>query len=260
MKKILFIYLCITLVLNTGCSKDDAEEPQETTPVVSSCQVSEALSYQNDKLQVKRTFEYDAATKKLIRHIHTRYNSSGVATSVLTLDYSYPNASTVIISGSDKYGFVLKSTITLNDKKLATHVRLESDQTGTNWEETAYEYNGEQLIKSTTTRSTGLETEAGYEWSNGNLIRQFTLSDNTTQVEWEYYSDQNRRGMDALVLSDFATYSWETVRNKHQVKGIKGNSTYTYTYDANGETSKMTSFLINTNLTTNWEFKYVNCQ
>ena len=248
------------LVLITGCSKDDAEETQGPAPVVSACLVSEALSYQDNKLQVKRTFEYDASNKNLTRHIRTIYNSSGVATNVLTLDYSYPNVNSVVISGTDKYGFVLKSAISLNDKKLATLVRLESDQTGTNWEETAYEYNGEQLVKSKTTRSTGLETEYGYEWSNGNMIRQFTFINNATQVEWEYHTDQPRRKIDAIVLSDLASYSWEAVRNKHQVKGIKGSRTYTYTYDGNDETNKMTDFLLNSNLTTNWEFKYVNCQ
>ncbi|MBC6491357.1 hypothetical protein ACFSQD_13645 [Flavihumibacter stibioxidans] len=260
MTKIFFLPMFMLLVSFAGCSKDDADEPQQPTPVASTCQLTEALSYQNNKLARSRVFEYDASTKNLAKQIHTIYNTSGVVTAVLTYAYSYPTASSVVISGTDKYGFVSKSTISLNDKKLATHIRLESNESGTTWEQESFEYNGEQLVKSKVTKSNGLETEFGYEWSNGNMIRKFLFSDNSTQVEWEYYTDQDRRKMDAIALSDLASYRWETIRNKNQVKGIKGSRTYTYTYDGNDETNKMADLLFSNNLTTDWTFKYVNCQ
>jgi len=160
------------------------------------------------------------------------YNSKGqlsrtVAGSAL-FAYDYAGDS-VIITREDSGRYQARTVATLNSLGLATNVRLYTSASGADWNNTANEYNGEELIRSTYTSSNGVPSVSTYTWSNQNMVAQINGTDTTV---YEYYTDKPILKGDYLDFTNFLQ-GYETIRNKNLLKSIYGEL-FTYDLGQNG--------------------------
>jgi len=168
------------------------------------------------------------------------YNSNGKIISLstsagLTQVYTYlPN--TTVITSSNSGTFSSKTTVTLNTAGLATNVRTELNSSGTEWMNDANEYNGEELIKQTSTRSSdNTQNITTYTWFNHNVISQTAGSSTETL---EYYADKLRQNGDYLDFFQLIA-GYEFLRTKNLLKTF-GNSTLTYDFGTDGNIAALT--------------------
>ena len=162
------------------------------------------------------------------------YNSNGKVISLTTNSgfsqtYAY-SATTTVITSSNSGAFSSKATVTLNAAGLATNVRTELNSSGTEWMNDAYEYNGEELIKQTSTRSSdNTQNITTYTWFNHNPISQTAGSSTETLG---YYADKPRQNGDYLDFFQLIG-GYEFLRTKNLLKTF-GNSTLTYDFGTDG--------------------------
>jgi YD repeat-containing protein len=216
--KRLKILIAATLVLTflgifIGCKKHTDKKPvckMISATLVPSSDQAYRFSYDNDG--------------RLVRVV------AGFA--VTTYDYT-GNMTTVTNQDSGK--FTSRMIVTMNDLKLATNVRTESDDSGANWANTVFEYNGEELSKSTFTSSAGgTATVSKYNWSGGNMVSIISATDTSTL---EYYTDKPRQSGDFLLLEQ-TLQGYETYRNKNLLKGLSG-ADLIYEFGADGNISSL---------------------
>lgn len=168
---------------------------------------------------------------------HFLYNSDGKPRresngSIITT-YAY-NGNTTTVTTLDSGGFVSRTVITLNELKLATNMRQENNEAGTHWNNTVYEYNGEAVVKSTTTFSNGgIPMVSIYTWANQNLSS--IIAGNTSNT-FSYYTDKQMQPGDYLSLLQLRQ-GYEIYRNKNLLRSISGTN-FSYTF---GPADKITS-------------------
>lgn len=206
----------------TGCKKDKDKENKPTCRIIT----------------VTPTPAADA--------INISYNSDGKVSSVIngttvsTTAYSGNTAINTTMTGSV---FNSKRIITMNAAGLATNVRTEFDEhvPATSWTNLAFEYSGEELLKSTSTSSTGgVPSIILYTWSNHNMTAAGTGPSGATL---DYYTDKNRQEGDYLLLSQ-AVQGYEIYRSKNLIKSVLEGSNITsfeYTFDSDGKISSVTA-------------------
>src|SRR5690606_13595437 len=89
----------------------------------------------------------------------------------------------------DNGEFEEKKIMTFNENGQMVNLRIEFNQSGTEWNNEVYEYNGEQIIKSTRTSYTGSPPSVHtYVWSNGNMVTQIYNDGRSAYLE--YYLDK----------------------------------------------------------------------
>jgi hypothetical protein len=135
--------------------------------------------------------------------------------------------------------FQSKTVITFNSSGLALNVRSETNTTGTEWTNDAFEYNGVELAKSTTTSSAGgTPGIVTYTWVNQNM--RSATSPAGTSV-YEYYTDKPRQAGDFLSLVQLIQ-GYEIYRNKNLIKNFAGSDfIYEFGSDGNISSVKVTS-------------------
>lgn len=167
------------------------------------------------------------------------YNSDGKVSkagigvgSVNTFSYK---GDSVIVLNTDSGVFQSKNTYAINSAGLATYQRTEYDQTGTNWTIVNYEYNSDELSKSTTTSSSGVApTVSTYTWFDHNMVAQ---TSGTTTTVYEYYTDKPEQSGDYLAFTQLIQGA-TIVRNKNLLKSITG-STFNYAFNSDGNISAL---------------------
>ena len=225
------ISAAVVLILAIGtfnsCKKNNDKKPD--------CKIS-ALS--SPTSTARNTLSYDANGKL------SRLISGGSFTS-----YSY-SGSTTIVTTLDSGKFSSRTTISSNDAGLAINVRTESDETGTTWNNGFYEYNGEELIKSTSTSSVGgPPVITTYTWNNHNMVSSTT---DTTTTVYGYYTDKPRQIGDYFLLVQMIQ-GYEIVRNKNLLKSV-ATSTLAYDFGADGKITTLS--VISGNSTTFLDYEY----
>ena len=172
--------------------------------------------------------------------IRFSYNSDGKVSRVV-LDngvvqaYTYDGSITTILT-VDSGAFDSRTIIAKNAAGLATNVRNEFDDAGTSWSNTKYEYNGEELVKSTNTRSSGGTPEiSNFSWSNGNLV---TENPGSGPITYDYYTDKPRQNGDYFAFVE-SIQGFEIVRNKNLLKSISPNVLFTYDFAPDGNISTL---------------------
>jgi hypothetical protein len=211
-----------------GCKKSNDKKPD--------CKIS-ALS--SPASTDRNTLSYDASGKL------SRLISGGSFTS-----YSY-SGSTTTVTTLDSGKFSSKTTIFSNDAGLAINVRTESDEAGTIWNNGFYEYNGEELVKSTGTSSSGGPAViTTYTWNNHNMVSSTT---DTTTTVYGYYTDKPRQTGDYFLLVQLIQ-GYEIVRNKNLLKSV---STSTLSYDFGSDGKITTLSVISGNSTTFLDYDYL---
>jgi hypothetical protein len=166
------------------------------------------------------------------------YNGNGKLISVVSSSFSQTydySGNTTVVTSLNAGAFSSKVIITNNAAGLAINVRTESNSSGTEWTNEAYEYNGDELAKQTSTRSG--DTSRGiitYTWFNHNMIVQRTAS---TVTVWDYDASAPRQKGDYLDFFQFLS-GYEYLRTRNIIKSI-GNSTLTYGFDIEGNISSV---------------------
>jgi hypothetical protein len=172
------------------------------------------------------------------------YNSEGKLSTVtdnkLSSVFVY-SGNTIVVNTTSSGGFFYsKRIITLNTNGLASNSRTENDLTGDNWDNVTYEYNGTEVIKSTSTSSGGgapyVET---YIWSDGNMV---SLTTGSTTTTLEYFTDKPTQDGDYFNITQLIA-GYHVLKGKNALKSISNGSDITnfdYNFDADG---KITSFV-----------------
>ena len=215
--KMLFAVLLAVLVYGCKKDKDDVKKPScriiTATPTPSSAGDPFSISYNEDG----------------------KISSLTQGTNVTSFLYSGNNAIATQMTGGT---FSLRKIITINSDGLASNVKTEYDQAGTNWNNEAYDYSGTELVKATTTSSSGgAPTIAILTWSDGNLI-SLTSGSNVTTID--YFTDKKAQMGDYLDLAQLVA-GYKIYRTKNMIKSIfSGSSITTFSYNFDGE-GKITS-------------------
>lgn len=206
----------------------------------------------NDTMLMCRIIASASPSTGIVTHLS--YNSDGKLNSATagttTATYEY-TGNTVTITTMSSGTFLSKRIATLNAAGLAINVRTESNSTGTIWSNDAYEYSGEELIKSTNTSSTGSSPVVStYSWFNQNLITSITGS---TISPIDYYTDKPRQNGDYLSYAQLIQ-GYEIIRSKNLVKALTG-STFTYEFSSDGNISSVAFSSGNNTTTLNYQYE-----
>ena len=210
--KPLKILIALSLIITatfTGCKKNDVKKPI--------CRISSIF------------VPSSATIYRLL------YNSNGKLSraSVWPLDILYEyTGNTTIVTTLDSGKFFSKSVIIANAAGLATSVKTDNNATGTDWANTIYEYNGEKLMRATTTSSVAaIPSVTTYIWLDHNV----THINETPGIpmKLDYFMDKPKQAGDYLsVVQLFDGY--ETIRNKSLLKTYSQvNFVYNFSTDGN---------------------------
>ena len=150
------------------------------------------------------------------------------------------SGNTAIATTNTSGAFSHKTVITFNSNGLASNVKTEYNLTGTNWNNSVYEYNGTELIKSTSTSSGGGSPYVTMlTWSNGNLVSAASGSSTTTL---DYYTDKPAQPGDYLYLSQLVS-GYQIYKTKNLVKSLLSGSDITgfsYNFGSDGYITSVT--------------------
>src|SRR5687768_6299995 len=130
MKKYLRIITAALVVASfaAGCKKDNASKP--------TCRIITASGASG-----QANFTYNSEGKLIT-----------ISEGPMTTSLAY-SGNTIIAHSLNAGVFYEKKIITLNSSGLASNARIESDMTGTTWQNYLYEYSGNEVIKQTLTNS-----------------------------------------------------------------------------------------------------------
>jgi uncharacterized protein with porin-like fold DUF4595 len=206
----------ITIILFAGCKKNNETRSDCKIVAVTSTNGSpNYLSYSTDG----------------------KLASDSSGNSVTTFVYS---DNTVTGTTNTSGAFSSKAIITLNANGLASNVRTEYNTAGTNWGNALYEYNGTEIVKVTNTSSSGgTPSITTITWSNGNPT---SISSGSAVSILDYYTDKPYQQGDYLYLAQLLE-GYTIYRSKNLLKSIVTGSTlttFTYSFDTDGNISMMT--------------------
>lgn len=226
MKKQILILIAVFAVAFTGCKKDN------DAPDKASCRISKVIDGDGKEF----TISYDAQGR-------CQTVKNGADNTTTTVVYS----STEIVSATASNvtnRITYKTTFILNEKGMANGARTEFFDAGgiaTGWTNIIYEYNGEQLIKATSSRSDNpTPASTTWSWSNGNIATEVT---NSSVNAFVYYTDKPNQAGDYLAVSTLLGQGTDVnmlIRNKNMIKGA-ATMTIVYAFDTEGRVSSISS-------------------
>lgn len=208
----------MTLMLSSAiCKKDDV---QNVIPGL--CRISTITAAGNTAFTI--TYRSDGKI-------------SSIANEEFLHSYTY-TGNTVIILTTENGAFDERKTITLNSDGLPLNVRGDYNQSGTEWYNDAFQYNGKEVFKRIESDYSSSATETiTYTWADGNLLKEQSGSYGTTV--YTYYSDKKTRDGDHFYYEQLISDGYQYVHNKHLLKSAKTNNynadVFYYTYDSDGK-------------------------
>jgi hypothetical protein len=187
---------------------------------------------------------------------HLSYSSDGKISSVIgddgsSITYNY-NGNTITLTNLATTGsFSSKNIITVNAGGLTTNARTEYNTTGSNWSNTAFEYNGEEVRRGIITYSGGGAPDTTtFTWASNNIVS--TTSGSATNT-WEYYTDKLRQDGDIIWFLKIL-FGEDVYRIKNLAKSLGTNESFSYLFDSEGKITAML-YKIGTT-TTKYDYEY----
>ncbi len=184
------------------------------------------------------------------------YNSDGKISTSSDGTYSttFVYSGNTEISTTTKEGvFHTKNIATINADGLTTNFRTETNASGTNWYNQAYEYSGTEVIKSTYTTSAGVTPSIiTLTWNGGNLV---SVNDGSSTTTVEYYPDIQAQAGDYFDILQMET-GYRIYKTKNAVKSTSSGTTinnFSYSFDAEG---KIISMIITSTSATTYNYQY----
>ena len=87
-------------------------------------------------------------------------------------------------------------------RRMGLNVRTDDDSTGTSWLNQSYAYDGDELMRSTTTASySSIVAISSYSWSNHNMV---SIAAGATISSLKYYTNQPSKS--AIISALFTLY------------------------------------------------------
>lgn len=195
---VVIIWLAICL-LSPGCKKEHGVSQPCNNSLIAAVHHSNGNWY-------RLSYNADRRLSKLT-----------VGDSITSFEY---RGDSTIVTVLDSGHFVSRSLVSLNGLGLATNVRTEKNEAGTNWFNTFYEYNGAELMRSTITSSGGISPRVTtYTWANHNLASATT---DAAILAFGYYSDKPVQHAGYLEITQLFQ-GYELYRNKNLLKSISGS-------------------------------------
>jgi len=184
------------------------------------------------------------------------YNSEGKISTISTgndiTTFAY-SGNTVIGTTNTSGVFSSKKIITLNANGMATNVKTEFNSSGTNWSNDLYEYSGTELIKATSTSSTGgTPSVSTLTWSNGNPVSATTGTSVTTL---DYFTNKPAQTGDYLDIAQLVV-GYRIYKPKNAIKSLLNGTninSFDYTFDSDG---KITSLVATGATNTTYTYQY----
>jgi hypothetical protein len=163
-------------------------------------------------------------------------------TSGTTKVFNY-NGNTVIATSANSNGdFQGRDSITLDAKRKPLNIRSFSDEDGTNFTNSRFEYNGDDLLKIHTLSSGSTTPETQVATSvNGNMV---SLTANSSTSTLEYFTDKKLQQGDFLNISNFIQYGLSIYPHKNLVKTIASGTNilnFNYEFNPDGTISRVTA-------------------
>jgi hypothetical protein len=215
------VALCAFLIFNStfsSCKKDNDKK--------ASCKLIKVTQNSGGEIAVINITYNDAGKISTVSTTTPQENTS----KVFTYNGNTINVVTTNASASRR------DSLTLNANGRPANIRMFSDNTGANWINQAYEYNGNELVKmqeTSNSSSTPVTTTATY--NNGNLV---SLASGSTVSVLEYYTDKNTRQGDYLELIAQINYGVIVYPQKNLLKSISnagGMTNFVYDFDSDGK-------------------------
>jgi hypothetical protein len=167
---------------------------------------------------------------------HFLYNSEGkplvLTFNDRTITYSY-SGNTIITTQFLGQNFFSRTTVTVNSAGLAIMVKNQGS-VATNWDSTSYEYNGEELIKSTLFRPYSPPQITTYNWLDHNMVSSTV---NGTTASYTYYTDKPIQAGDYFSLLGLFN-GYEYIRNKNLLRSAD-ITPFNYEFDSDGRISSL---------------------
>lgn len=206
------------LSISSGCRKDKANKP--------ACNISRLTTPAGKEIRITYNVEGNYAKIE---------NGQSGETSMVT--YS-PGSILYTITKASTGALLRKSTIILNNSGMAASLKQEQyDAAGTltSQTNTAYEYDGTAVIKSTYSLSGSPGTIIyTYGWTNGNMTSSYSA---TNAGSFEYYTDKPAQQGDWFSVINLITGGFDytrVIKNKNLMKNYFG-SLLSYRFDAEGK-------------------------
>jgi len=235
MKKQHFLsIILIALLAIASCKKDSGNEKKE------SCRITKLIKNGTQEYDIKyggdgkiSSIELTPGTEK---HVYTYEDDKATIT--------------ITQNGS----FQQRWIVTTNKNGLATNVLLESNQSGSDWFNQAFTYEGTSVVSNKATDSGSNDSATlNYIWENGNPA---VLINNGDVFNYEYYTDKSYRPGDWRYIQELiGGYKIYEYQNLFKSSKINNNTTYyTYNFDDEGHITEVTS--TSTNVTTAFKIVY----
>ena len=176
--------------------------------------------------------------------VNISYNDEGKINTVIsgnsTTTFAY-SGNTVIATKLTAGLFSSRMIATYNANGLATNVKTETNESGTDWNNLAFDYSGVELIKQTFTNSAGSTpsiTTIG--WSGGNPT---TITSGSSITTVEYYDNISGQSGDYWDISQLIQ-GYSIIRAKKAIKSVLSGSTIStinYVIDSDGKITGLTT-------------------
>lgn len=156
---------------------------------------------------------------------------------ITTFTYTHDS---VIANMTKSTGQFTGRTVVINNRDgLALNIYAIMDPQGEIWSNTTFEYNGQQLARSTFTNFiTPAPLVTTFTWSGGNMVSATTVTATGTSTDhYEYYTDQPRQQGDYQNFQQFSQ-GFEIFRSKNLVKSELGLK-LTYEFRQDGRISSV---------------------
>lgn len=218
MKNLLILFFSALVLTNAGCKKSKERKPE--------CYLTVVTPKTGDVLN----FYYDSEGRVI-----------SIKQSPYSYDFTYKGDSVIILK-NQPMGFGQRFRSKLNAQGLPLSVRIEDNESGSEWYLFEFEYKGTEVQKQTYTTHYGtIPSIVNYEWSNGNLINK----KNSGNIwKYEYFTDEPIRQGDAFAFDKRFEFGGQTiVRNKNLLKKMEHTlltvgtetNTYEYSFDKDGK-------------------------
>jgi YD repeat-containing protein len=233
-RKLNFPLFCLLMMLlvSTGCKKESGKKER--------CRITKLIKNGTEEYNIKY------GDNEKISSIELTPGTEKHA-------YAY-NGDKVTITVTENGNFQHRWIVTTNKNDFATNVLLENNQSGSDWFNQAFTYEGTRVTSNKATDSGGNDSAtANYIWENGNPA---VLINEGDVFNYEYYTDKNYQPGDWRYIQQLLVgYKIYEYKNLFQSSEINGNKTYyTYNFDDAGRITEATS--TSDNITTTFKIEY----
>lgn len=211
--KTLILFCLAFFTVLTGCKKDKKRAP--TCKIVTVTAVGETM-----------VINYDDQNR-----------IASIVSGNVTRAYVYTGL-TITITQTNAGSFLKRKIVTVGANNMPVNVREERNTTGSVWANDVLEYNGTELLRITTTQSSGAAPIVQtFTWANGNPVAN-TNASFTSPITVD--ASKPSQAGDFAWHAGIMNYWVDILKTKNMITAI-GSTAITYTFDTNNNISSMIS-------------------